>query len=389
MSRWFYAKRGNVRLHGVADELTLGQMLRRGELRAHDLVWKLEDGTGWLPLSRSGICVAEDVPAEPVVAAVAPDQGHDADNRSTSEITFRLTPRLMRLLEILAVLVFLQVVMLLLREPLSRVDLAVPAARAPVIVAERPAVTPEEAAEIEAENLLQGTLTSLRSRIRQSLERQDVATASRLIVELHQQLGDTPEVTDYLTSLAVLRTALGRMEAWHAKLLDGTLAEDDAENWAEIAQRYRRERHVRAQVDRVLDDTDNLSPSRAIAAFFVSRSIGDLARAQRALNIYERMQPPPESYAQLEALLSLYTGSGFVEDAIRSLEQFLERYPNSTAAWLEYGALQAQAGDSRGAVSSVRNAVRHGGTAAKQRARDDPRFDPVRESWGFRRATRF
>lgn len=389
MSRWFYAKRGDVRLHGVADEANLRLMLRRGELRVHDLVWKLEGGQEWQPLSRSGISVEQDDATEPEEPAVAAETLQAVGKPDPSEVTFRLTPRLLRELEVLAVLVFLQIVMLLLREPLSRVDLAVPADRAPVMVVDRPVITPEEAAEIEAERQLQGTLSSLRSRIRQSLERQDVATASRLIVELHHQTGDTPEVTEYLTRLALLRTALGRLDAWHADLQAGTLAEDDAVNWAEIAQRYRRERQVRAQIDRVLDDTENISPSRALSAFRISREVGDLARAQRALNIYERILPPPQNYRELEPLLNLYIGSGFVEEALNALKAFLERVPNSTAAWLEYGALQAQSGDSRGAVSSVRNAVRHGGTAAKQRARDDSRFDPVRETWGFRRAIRY
>lgn len=392
MSRWYYAKRGNVRLHGVADEMTISKMLQRGELRPHDLVWSLVQGTEWIPVSRAGIGtapVAQTAAPVPVKAVAALEQ---PEKKSLSPL--RMTARLRLLLEIMGVLIFLQLIMLLLREPLSRFDIKNPPRRIPAALpaSERetaPSISDDQPQPEPTPGVDSREIAALRKEIRLSLTEHDAERSARYIMELHKITGDSPEITQYLTHLAVLRTALGRMDYWSGEFSSGELSMEDAQKWVAMAQMYGRMDDVFRQFDVTLDNREKLSPAHAMCAYRVAFSAGDTGRIHRALLVYENLRPEPRNYSELEELIQRYTDAGLNDDALQSLDAFLERVPNSTAAWLEKGALLALKGEKRSALAALRRAVKFGGVAAKRNAREDPRYDMVKETWTFRRLTRY
>jgi thioredoxin-like negative regulator of GroEL len=194
------------------------------------------------------------------------------------------------------------------------------------------------------------------------------------------------------TRALIDRIAAYKKTAPYRTRLEQSLSEGDLDNASarDLVGLYRdqnKQEDLLAQCQAMLSRSNALSAGAClsvarIGVFLDPRLVaeglrGFLSRAPRRGNVRD--------YLDAAALL---LKQGDPQQAASLLESYLASEPDADAAWLELAAVRSATDDGDAAMKALRRAVELGGNAVRDRVQKDPRFDPLRSRWSFRRLMR-
>lgn len=94
------------------------------------------------------------------------------------------------------------------------------------------------------------------------------------------------------------------------------------------------------------------------------------------------------SLADCMKIVELYKEYQMPDKAVSLLQKFTEAHSDASEAWLELSALHSLRNNEDESLSALKKAVQTGGEPVREKARKDPRFDTVRDTWTFKWQTR-
>jgi len=184
---------------------------------------------------------------------------------------------------------------------------------------------------------------------------------------------------------AVLKKNQDHLRALQADLCNGKLTTDSAK---ELVRIYK----DKQQLNALLTLTENtLQPEAALpagACLNVARIYLILKKnthAKVALGHFGLRSKGQGTEKDFLEATALYYAIKEPLHGAKLLKSYTAKVPTSTAAWYELAAIQAEAGDTKSALSNLRNAVKQGGNPTRQKAKEDKRFSSVKETWTFGR----
>jgi tetratricopeptide (TPR) repeat protein len=370
---WYYIKQGCFDQRGVVSWEQLEKLVRTGEIQDSDLIYSEGTHNKWVRANsiqglfslknRLGTAAkpATALPVSPVPKAIPEGKSSSQKKIPVWRWVFATA---------LAGIVLLAITAVVIVASLKRPPVQLPVAVEPPLVAVE-APDPWLSVEGDVRGLLQsGQLLEAGSMLNRYIE--DVGTneiSARLTRDLQYRqkvigFGERYSVfranrasEDDMLALVSLSSELGRLEAL-VHTLQAALVADPA-----------------------------ATPATCRSILALGRILQNDALQMAAVEALSRSFDRASAADSLE-LARLYTAYQMPHKAIALLETFAEENPNTYETWLELAALLAVQEQTDAALAALRKAVQTGGDAARDKAREDVRFEAVRRTWSFRRQTR-
>lgn len=103
---------------------------------------------------------------------------------------------------------------------------------------------------------------------------------------------------------------------------------------------------------------------------------------QLSMQILNDQSLPSDMYLQIG---QMYANAQRYDLLLNALQKYLAREPGNTRVWLDLAAVQTALNKHNEALESLKTAIAQGGEAARDLARKDNRFDPLRQNPAFQK----
>ena len=377
--QYWYATRGTSTTRGMADELVLFEMAKKGRIRPSDLVWSTTTGSCWVPASTiEGLFLT--LPAEhETAAALAEVPGiRRVDAGNPGKWIYPL---------------LVAVAMLCVAGAMALVAVKVVRARRMppptgfLAEIERKAMgnaMPGGVAEAVASSTRSNLVASLKDRISACIVDDRLAEAEELITTLRQTEGGEELAGRLTTRLGGLKRTSARKAELERWLQMGTLATAAADELLLICRERGEEANLQKLTEDMLKEKSALTPEMSLSAARLCSEAGWKQLEKSALREFVSRAPMSGPDHEFLEVAQMYSNLGEQARGTELLERYLANSPQSSAAWLEVAAVRCSSGDSKAALVALRQAVEKGGDEACALARRDSRFDAIRDSPAFR-----
>lgn len=359
---WYYMKKGSVRTRSILSYDQLVMMARAGEIHEQDLLWSDKTEKKWVRASsieelfkvdKEGPAPqSEAVPAEPQAVAAEPSAPEKEKNPKKAAAAAVI----IAILAIITVLSVGKVKEMLTPPP--------PPPPPPVETNTWETVDADLAALIK-----NGHLNDARQMIADYVEdKGNDETSAQLKRRLDQHLKRTKLSTLYVTFIR------GRTTAAQAKelvQLSTELAEMDK---------------LKASLVAALKTAKQPATCRNILN--LAKLMKDRPLQLQAVESLSRVVDAGASEKNCMELVELYLHYDMQKEALSILKSFTADHQEAATAWLELSALLALQNDEDESLNALKVAVKAGGDATKEKARNDPRFDSIKDTWSFKRKTK-
>lgn len=390
--KWFYSKRGTEQQHGLVDDATLREMARTGELQPDDLVWPESSGLKWGPASlvpglfpvAARQSSVRQPARQPDRSNVQPASSSSPPRRSVPEHPASTSG--IRRLMIAAVAVFalcagLVAVLLRSRAP----DTAKPdriQEMEPIPVDPKP--EPEPFVPKHEPRDWSPTIRKIEA----GIALYETNTTSELLAKVLCDNETNPVVMKLAVQLENLRISLDKLIELKSALQSGALKQADAGLLVKLSRQYEKEKPLSRTVCELLENSDRLAPEICASAILASTALADTNLMLLCSRSYTALTTDKTSIASCLNVSRSLESAGLIDEAQRVLRRFVQSRPGSGRAWLELAAIQSSVGNKKDSLESLRNATDSGDDEIRKNATSDPRFDPIRDNWRFKRYTR-
>lgn len=103
---------------------------------------------------------------------------------------------------------------------------------------------------------------------------------------------------------------------------------------------------------------------------------------QLTRNLLQNDNVPPQAYLHIA---QMYADGKRLNLLVYALERYLKRNPNDAQIWLDLAAAQASNGKAKASVAALNKSIQLGGEQMREAARNDQRFQPIRNTPEFQR----
>ena len=371
---WFYAKQGNVHDHGRVSYADLQTMVAAGRLSPHDVLWDESGDKGWVRAR-----TIDGLFPEPAAVQSSPEQ----DVTPADTTTARPRRSLLFVVLVLVILFAAAGVAVWTRlPPRMPSEPAAPASVDPEVAAQTAArrLARERAARAERAEQLVGLVTA-------SLQRKDTETARTQLAEMVELVGTNEVAAELTVSIADLEEALDTLAGHNQELLAGTLTRADADAFVSLSTQHDEVAGITNTVAHLLASPD-LSAAQCLAIMRVAQAMSDTNQIKTVALVCSASLDEDFSSASCLDAVAICSEAKLPEEAMSLLVAFLERDETAWAVWLERAAMEAQSGQAKQALRSLKAATDSGDAGIKAKARADTRFDPIRDTWTFRRCVK-
>jgi hypothetical protein len=398
--QWYFKDKNDGSRHGIVEETALFDMARKGEIKPTDLVWSDKTGGHWVQASTvEDLFPAQDGTKGKVVSIkTAPPPAFDEQREATKKKS---------VVPIALLLVFIGMVgglgVVYLRGPGEKLKSTspqeLPAARqsetkpAKFETAPQPPIVPSPVIPPPAQSnpaLVVVTIekTAIIDQFNSALANEEVAKASKLLVDLAQSDAKTEKVQELSKRLNAVRQSLARSRQLEAALRSGNM---DAQMAAEIVTVYdgRKKRNELVNMTKeIMTSTNALSPDVDLGIARVCVVLKDHEQTKAALSNYTtRVIVKTDLMEYIEAAKMFQSENDPMRGA-DLMQKYLAGDPTNPLAWFEYSAWKCACGDSDEAYEGLKKSVGYGGNDMKKKAQHDDRFKPIMDTRKFRRLTR-
>ncbi|MFU8779559.1 MAG: tetratricopeptide repeat protein [Kiritimatiellia bacterium] len=364
--QWFYIKHGSFHQRGVATWDQLEKLVHSGEIQDSDLIYSEGTNYKWVRASSiPGLFRSKDgrgtgsAPAVPAASPGSQPLTHQARfSRRNLLFLFR------------AFVVALGIVLLAsITSAIRGVSRRSPP-EPPIVITEEPVASWQ----------------SVESDVRGLLQSGQLLEAGNIINRYIDDMG-TNEISIRLTQDLQLRRKQTRFSELYGKLRVNRANNDDMVALASLAEELGRTETLVNTLKSALVGRPPPSPAMCRSIMSLGRILQHRELQLAALDTLGRTFDSASPYDCL-ALVELYIAYQMPDEAVALLEAFTEAHPDAFETWLELAALLALQEQADAALAALKEAVQTGGDEAREKAREDVRFDFVRRTWSFRWQTR-
>jgi len=382
--QYWYSIRGDSVKRGVADELVLFEMAKKGKIKPNDLVWCTASGSGWVAASTvPGLFSTE----QSARSEAAPDSGTGESIPSpgpAASTKSRLMVPILIALALAAITGALALMAVMIRERAGHSE-ALPQLLAPLEL--EAMATSNELVGIGAGLAAVASSNAaayLRDRISVCFDADRLDEAEKLINELRENCDDQAGAARLSSRLAGLKRTASRRAGLEIALRQGTLDSATAVELFIIYKERGEEKKLEGLVESMLRERLAMTWENSLSVARLCEAAGWQVSERVALREFDShasLTGPAEPH--LEAA-RMYEALGEQLKGADLLERYLTNSPLSSAAWFELAAIRSASGDSKSAMKALQMAIEQGGDAACSSARRELRFAPIRDSRAFK-----
>jgi tetratricopeptide (TPR) repeat protein len=130
------------------------------------------------------------------------------------------------------------------------------------------------------------------------------------------------------------------------------------------------------------------SVARCEAILTIARELKDPSLQNLTVATYAKVSNYKTTEKACFRLVDLYIEYGQMDKAIEALKEFTTKNGKSAPAWLELSALLAMQKKTDESLEALKTAVSIGGDDTRKKAREDTRFESLKDTWTFKWNTR-
>lgn len=373
--QYWYATRGNSTKRGMADELVLFEMAKKGRLKPTDLVWSAATGSCWVPASTIEdlflpAAAESETAAAPAVVPVRNPANVDKHRKWVSPLLVTIA-----MLCLTCIMSFVAVKVVRARRVVTPTGFLAKIERTAMAD-----VVTAGVSESIATSARSNAVASLKDRIYACFINDRLAEAEQLIESLRQTEGGEESAGRLTTRLGGLKRTSARKSELEKALKAGTLDIGAADELLIIYRERKEEDSLLTLTEDLLKDKGSLTPEMSLSAARLCKAADWKQLEKSALREFVSralMSGPDHDYLEVA---QMYSNLGEQAMGTQLLERYLANSPQSSAVWLEIAAIRCSSGDFKESMLALRQAVDKGGDEACALARRDSRFDPIRDS---------
>lgn len=360
---WFYIKKGDFRNRGVVSEKQLGILIRAGEINRNDLLWNDKEPGRWV--RAESLSNHFDNGEEP-----APEIKPQLNKPRVSPKPLPLKNR-RKSLWLPAMAAAAAAVLIVAGHLIQKTD-DVPQVEA--------AVEPPPPAETNIWETVVSDFTTL-------LAQNKTAEARALMSGYEADRGkDNIYATMDLTLTTFLKKQ--RLSQLYSDFLNGKASHSSINEILQVASDLSETENLTESLKTLLSSKKKPSAVLCQSILVLAVTKNDQALINMTASVIEETIDWKASPDDCMKIVLIYNKNGLDSRSITLIRKYIEHDSEEPWIWLELSALLAQADQTDEALNALKMAVKHGGDDIRQSARNDPRFEPVRETWSFGRLTR-
>ena len=377
---YYYSIRGDAARHGVASLSQLQKMAAQGELRPVDLVWRIGSGTTWVPASEIKKIFPDPEPEPaPEVAAPPPvEESRPSKKAAAPKAKKSAASKSSPVGAVVAVLVLIAFIgggyvvwKKVMGGAVAGDSDSVATVTTTTTTTTQPAPPVDYEAKLsEAESLIQsGKLND--------------ALPVTLTLITHD---------DYRVRALALSADLPPDQQWvfrakqvQALITKGTMAPIMARDLVRDIIAMGKKTELVAMMEAIMAKPANVSPPTCEAVVLLMRALRMDAHSYRMLMSYTQHCVETNNEEGVVTGARLLAEQDSTDEALAKLNKYLSVHPDALEARIELAAVLALTGEERRALDELKTGMDINEKRVKQAARSDARFDPMRNSWSFKR----
>ena len=137
-------------------------------------------------------------------------------------------------------------------------------------------------------------------------------------------------------------------------------------------------------VEALIRDKGEITSGASLSAARLCKAAGWPVLQKSSLKEFVARAPMSGPAGEYLEVVQMYGALGESGKGADLLTKYLANEPQSSAAWMELSAIRCAAGDSKAAMTALKQAIDRGGNEACANARRDSRFDSIRDTRAFR-----
>jgi len=401
---WYYKDKTDGSRHGVVEQPDLFEMARKGELKPGDLVCSEQTGTRWVTASTIQGLFDKSVEAPPP-AKTAP-----VPKSSKSERTGKgMNKTLVNAAVWGTIVVCVGAALFYYLKSSGTIDTftpsgdvqppttpapsptptskptPTPAPETPTAVA--PAPVPQEVTTGNTDVNVPSPMAATIEQLNKCIANEESEKASKLLTDLAMSSEETAVVRELSKRVSLMKQTLLRVKQLQVSLLKGELTPAGIKELAAYYESRKRTPDLLRLTAGMLSNTDALTSETSLGIARLCAVLKERDQTKTALATYVSTVQIAKNVKEYIEVARMFNTANDPLHGAAFLQKYLDREATNSTVLLEFAALKCVGGDSDAALEALRKAVKYGYEDAKEKARDDDRFAPIKEKRAFKKLT--